>query len=78
MTLTFELTPEAEAALREMAQEKGLTPEAYCLELLGSELEDLCDIVELRRADAENDPAERRSLDELREAIYGETADVAA
>ena len=78
MTLTLEISPETEARLRAIADEKGATLEAVALKRLNvsllseeerEELEDEMDIAAARRAREEDDPAERRTLDDLRRAL---------
>jgi hypothetical protein len=78
MTLTLELSPQTETRLRAIAQEKGATLEAVALKrldvsLLSEEeleaLEDELDIAAARRAREEDDPAERKTLDDLRAAL---------
>ncbi|MBW3636376.1 MAG: hypothetical protein KY445_07920 [Armatimonadetes bacterium] len=78
MTLTLELSPQTETRLRAIAAAKGATVEAVALKrldvsLLSEEeleaLEDELDIAAARRAREENDPAEYKTLDDLRAAL---------
>jgi len=75
MTLTLELSPETEARLRAIAQEKGASLETVALKhldvsLLSEEeledLEDEIDIAAMQRAREESDPNDRKTLDDLR------------
>jgi len=75
MTLTLELSPETEARLRAIAQEKGASVEYVALKRLDvsllseeelEDLEDEIDIAAARRALKEDDPSERKTLDDLR------------
>ena len=74
--MILELKPEIEARLRVLAAAKGETLESLALARLESSfseedlemLEDAEDLAEAKRRLAENDPAERKSLDDLRKA----------
>lgn len=74
MTLTIELKPEVEALLRQVAQERGVDLEAVIAQRLNfseedlEELEDELDVAEARRRLETSDPAERKTLDDLRRA----------
>jgi len=75
MTLMLELSPETEARLRAIAQERGASVEAVALKRLDvsllsdeelEDLEDEIDIAAARRAREDDDPSERKTLDDLR------------
>lgn len=74
MTLTIEIQPEVERLLRAVARERGVPLEevvASCLDFSPEaleELEDELDVAAMQRARLENDPKERRTLDDLRRA----------
>jgi len=75
MTLTLELSPDTEARLRAIAQEKGASLETVALKRLDvsllseeelEDLEDEIDIAAMQRAREESDPNDRKTLDDLR------------
>lgn len=80
MTLTIELPAEVEKLLRQVARERGIKLEDILAERLGlaqrlnfseeelEELEDELDVAEAKRRLANNDPSERKTLDDLRRA----------
>jgi hypothetical protein len=80
MTLTIDLKPEVERLLRAVARERGVELEDIVAERLGlaerldfseeelEELEDELDVAEAKRRLANNDPSERKTLDDLRRA----------
>ena len=73
--ITLELPSETERLLRLVAQQRGVALEdvvAERLNLSPQELEDLedeLDLAEMARARLENDPSERKTLDDLRAAL---------
>lgn len=78
MTLILELEPETEARLRALALERGEAPEKLAAARLAvsflsdeerEELEDELDLAAMERARLENDPTERKTLDDLRTAL---------
>ena len=71
MTLTIELTPEAESALQTAAAQKGVSAPQFAVDLLMTALEDWEDGIEATQILAQSDPEKRRTLDELRQAIRG-------
>ena len=69
MTLTVEVAPETEAALQEEAARRGVAASQIAGELLDDLLQDKADSEDARRILATSDPAQRRTLDELRQAL---------
>ena len=75
MTLTIEIQPEVERLLRAVARQRGVALEevvASCLDFSPEaleELEDELDVAAMQRARLENDPNERKTLDDLRAAL---------
>ncbi len=74
MTLTIEVEPEIEAKLHELAQSYGQSLEIYVRDVLEREIEleaeeDAQDIAAAKRALATSDPAQRKTLDDLRAHI---------
>ncbi len=71
MTLTIELKPEIENLLRQVARERGVALEDVVAQRLNFSEEDLeelegeLDVAEAKRRLATNDPAERKTLDDL-------------
>lgn len=72
MTLTLEIAPEIEAALQTEAQRNGQSVNDYAAQVLSEALEDAQDVAEAERRMGQSDPSKRRSLDELRSAVYGD------
>lgn len=73
MTLTIELSPEREQALREAAARKGVPVAELASALFHGALQDLeqdrIDGEEAMRILANSNPEERRTLDDLRQAF---------
>jgi uncharacterized protein (DUF1778 family) len=72
MTLTLEIAPEIEATLKGVAASHGQSLSDYAAELLAQAAEDAADVADAERIMANSDPSKRRTLAELRTAIYGE------
>lgn len=75
MSLTLEIAPEVEAALNEVAAQHGQSANDYAAQLLADALladalEDALDVAEADRIMANSDPTKRRSLAELRTAVF--------
>ena len=70
MTLTFKITPEVAAALAEEAKRAGQSVQDYAADIFAEAIEDVLDVAEADRIIVNTDPAEWRSLDELRAAIF--------
>lgn len=71
MTFTIETTPASEALLQQVAKERGLSVEQLAKVLWEEMMEDLEDAAQAERILANTNPAEWRSLDELRQAVRG-------
>ena len=80
MTLTMELAPEIERALQHEANRAGMPLEEIAAVVLERGLaeweaetaQDAIDVAEIQRRLVSSDPAQRRTLQELRAAIFGE------
>ena len=79
MTLTLEITPETQRLLEVGANAAGRSVANYTAELLAQvaeeAAEDAIDVADAERIMANSDPANRRTLAELRTAIYGARAE---
>lgn len=75
MTLNIELSPEREQALQEAAIREGVPAAVLAAQLLDDSLQDMvqdaADLIEAEQRMQTTDPSQRRSLAELRTAIYG-------
>ena len=75
MTLTLKLTPEKQRALEELAEASGQSVADCAAQLLGTALEDVEEdvdaVAEAERRLESSDPSQRRTLAELRAAIFG-------
>ena len=75
MTLSLDVAPELDMALRNEAEQRGQSATACALELLAEALReadmDRRDLADAERIMAHSDPAKRRTLDELRAAVRG-------
>lgn len=77
MTVSIELPPYVEHLLCEVAKERGVSLEEVIAERINlnfsedelEEFEDELDIAAVRRAREEDDPADRKTLDDLRAHI---------
>ncbi len=73
--ITLEIPSETERLLRLMAQQRGVALEEVVAERLNlspqelEDLEDELDLAAMERARLENDPNERKTLDDLRAAL---------
>lgn len=78
MTLTLEIAPETQRLLEVGARASGRSVEDYTATLLAQvaeeAAEDAVDIADADRIMANSDPSKRRTLEELRVAIYGTDA----
>ncbi len=74
MTLTLEIAPEEEAALNEVAAQHGQSANDYAKQLFAAALEDAMDVAEADRIMANSDPSKRRTLTELRAAVFEKKA----
>jgi hypothetical protein len=59
MTLTLDLTPEAEAALEAEAARTGQSAQDFAARLFAEALEDAIDLADAQRVMASSDPAKR-------------------
>ena len=83
MTLTLEIAPEIERALEEAARANGQSLPDFAAARLAEvareaereAAEDAADIAEADRIMEHSDPSKRRTLAELRAAIFGEAGD---
>ena len=78
MTFTFKIKPEIAAALEIEAKRTGQSVQDYVAEIFADAIEDVLDAAEADHILANNDPSQRRTMEELRATLYGDREPKAA
>jgi hypothetical protein len=78
MTFAFKIKPEIAGLLEIEAKRAGQSVQDYAAELFAEAIEDALDAAEADHILANSDPSQRRTMDELRAALYGDREPKAA